>query len=48
MTDIGEPLENPDTVVFPVKDPVPRENPAPIPKEPKPLPVKREPKRIPA
>ena len=48
MTDIGLPTENPDTVVYPVKDPVPQTNPEPLPKEPSPLPVKRDPKRIPA
>lgn len=48
MTKIGDPLENPDTVVFPIKDPVPKTVPERAPREPKPLPVKREPKRVPA
>jgi len=43
--DIGIPTENPDTVVYPLEDPVPKTNPEPIPVEP--LPVK-EPKKIPA
>lgn len=46
MVEIGEPTENPDTVVYPVKDPVPKTNPEPVPKEPA-LPIK-EPKKVPA
>lgn len=43
--EIGEPTENPDTIVFPVKDPVPKTNPEPIPQEPRRV---KEPKKIPA
>jgi len=32
--DIGKPEENPHRIVEPVVDPVPRENPVPVPKEP--------------
>lgn len=47
MVEIGEPLENPDTVVFPIKDPIPRTKPA-TPEAPTPAPLKREPKKVPA
>lgn len=45
MTKIGEPLENPDTIVFPIKDPMPQEKPI-APQEP--APVKKEPVKVPA
>ena len=33
-TEIGKPEEKPDTVVFPLEDPVPRTNPRRAPEEP--------------
>lgn len=48
MTEIGEPLENPDKIVYPIHDPVPRRNPTPLPKEPTPAPVEPVPEKVPA
>lgn len=46
MVEIGEPLENPDTEVIPLRDPVPKTEPTPVPKEPEIVPSK--PEKVPA
>jgi hypothetical protein len=48
-TDIGKPEEKPNITIDPLYDPVPRENPRPIPSEPTPTRVpEREPDLVPA
>lgn len=44
--DLGIPEEHPHIVIEPLRDPIPREDPQPAPREPK-LPV-REPDLVPA